>query len=149
MTPHLTYQILTKRPENIRSRLPANWGRGWPNVWLGVSIESVNNIDRGFDLEEIPAQLRFISAEPLLGVLPLIPLLMDGKFRWVIVGGESGPGCRPMDPKWARFILEDCKYCSVAYFMKQMGGWPDKHGEIPPDLQVFEFPDGTRLRAQL
>ena len=96
-TPHLTYQILTKRPENIRSRLPDDWGDGWDNVWLGVSIEDKDNYARGLNLADIPAKIRFISAEPLLGQLDLLWLVSTGLIHWLIVGGESGPNYRMME----------------------------------------------------
>ena len=144
-TPHLTYQILTKRPENIRSRLPEDWGDGWPNVWLGVSIESWESTGRGWFLSYVPAKVRFISAEPLIGVLNLSWVLAIEKFHWVIVGGESGPGCRLMDLEWARDIQDDCKQHGVAFFMKQDSGtWPGERGRIPDDLWIHEFPSNCR-----
>lgn len=140
-TSHLTYQILTKRPENIIDRLPDDWGLGWPNVWLGVSAEDQKNADKRIpQLFEIPAVIRFISAEPLLGSIDL-----DMAYYvpdWIIVGGESGPNCRPMDLSWARSIRDQCKEAGVLFFMKQIGGWPDKHGNIPEDLRIREFPNG-------
>ena len=142
-TPHLTYQILTKRPENIRSRLPKDWGEGWDNVWLGVSIESWQSTGRGWLLSHIPSKVRFISAEPLIGVLNLSWLLAIEKFHWVIVGGESGSGCRPMDLNWVRDIYGDCKHHGVPFFMKQLGGHPNRREDIdkfPEDLRIQEFP---------
>ncbi len=143
-TPHLTYQILTKRVENIPDRLPDDWGEGWDNIWLGVSIESLEYVPRSFALIDIPAQVRFISAEPLIEYLCLPGLLPLNKIHWIIVGGESGPGCRPMDLQWARELLIDCKYHGVAFFMKQLGGHPDRREDInqfPEDLRIQEFPD--------
>jgi protein gp37 len=95
-TPHLTYQILTKRPELISDRLPDDWGHGWANVWFGVSIENSRFSWRADALRGVPAEVRFISAEPLLGSLfessgRRSPLDLDG-IDWLIVGGESGPG---------------------------------------------------------
>lgn len=142
-TPHLTYQILTKRPENIPSRLPKDWGEGYDNVWLGVSIESYLKQKRGDILAKIPAQVRFISAEPLLDWIFTPHLLWNNKFHWVIVGGESGPGCRSMDLEWARDIRDDCKQFGVSFFMKQLGGHPDRREDIdqfPEDLRIQEFP---------
>lgn len=128
-TPRHTYQILTKRTELVLERLPADWGDGYPNVWLGVSIENSRFTWRADELREIPAALRFISAEPLLGslfeaaldlrngdnreniVLKRRPLDLTG-FSWVIVGGESGSrvDARPMHPAWAREIRDACIY---------------------------------------
>ena len=96
-TPHLTYQILTKRVENIPARLPEDWGAGWPNVWLGVSVENPRWEERIGILSDIPARIRFVSAEPLLGP---VMLHEDHRVDWVIVGGESGASCRPMDLEW-------------------------------------------------
>lgn len=118
-TPHHTYQILTKRPERILSCLPEDWGDGWPNVWLGVSIETQRYVFRKEILVSVPCRVRFISAEPLLGPIDF------GSLRgvhWVITGGESGPDARPMDPAWARSIREQCQAAGVAYFHKQNGG---------------------------
>lgn len=117
-TPNLTYQILTKRPENIAARLPDDWGKGWPNVWLGVSIENQQYAHRADELREIPALTRFISAEPLLGAI----LLNLKGFNWVITGGESGSGFRPADINWFRIIRDQCGHNGVQYFHKQNGG---------------------------
>lgn len=118
-TPHHIYQILTKRPERIRSHLPSDWGDGWRNVWLGVSIETQKYVFRKTILCKIPAYVRFISAEPLLGPLDLGDLY---QIHWVITGGESGPGARPMKLDWARSIREQCKLQRVPFFHKQNGG---------------------------
>src|SRR5262245_48809217 len=96
--PLLSFQILTKRPERIAEQLPDDWGEGYPNVWLGVSIESNAYVDRADLLRTLPAAVRFVSAEPLLGPLPDLDL---AGLDWLIVGGESGSGFRPMDPAWA------------------------------------------------
>jgi protein gp37 len=117
-TPHHTYQILTKRPERILEHLPKDWGDGWKNVWLGVSVESQKYVERVAILQRVPAHVRFISAEPLLEnvVLPLSGI------HWVITGGESGPGAREFDPSWARFIRTECAARGIAFFHKQNGG---------------------------
>ena len=115
-----TFQILTKRPERaakLADKLP------WPsNVWLGTSVESSDVLDRVFWLRQIPARIRFLSCEPLLGPIPELPL--DG-IHWVIVGGESGPRARPMNPEWARQIRDQCLERGVPFFFKQWGG-PNK-----------------------
>ena len=147
-TPYLTYQILTKRIENVLDRLPKDWGEGYDNVWLGVSIESREFEGRAYNLNQIPAKIRFVSAEPLLGPLLLTPYLtrhvsFNNVVRgidWVIVGGESGPNFRPMDSEWATYLAWQCNNSEAKYFFKQMGGWPNKKGEIPPELQIFEYP---------
>jgi len=144
-TPHLTYQILTKRPYAIRERLPADWGMGYENVWLGVSVELQNQTFRLDYLAGVPARVKFLSAEPLLGPLNLgrwlgeIESFIDydgataigGGFSsidWVIVGGESGPGARPMSPNWAQEIRRQCSWAGVPYFFKQWGAWmPLRH----------------------
>lgn len=110
-----TFQVLTKRPERataLASSLP------WPpNVWMGTSVENQAFTTRIDALRQIPAQIRFLSCEPLLG-----PLMLDLRgIDWVIVGGESGHGARPMQPAWARDIREQCAQASVAYFFKQWG----------------------------
>jgi protein gp37 len=116
-TPQHTYQILTKRPERVARHLPA----GWPfaNVWLGVSVENPFFYSRINYLREVPVGIRFLSLEPLLAAMPSLPL--DG-ISWVIVGGESGPGCRPMKPEWVRQIREQCSNADVPFFFKQWGG---------------------------
>jgi len=118
-TPHHTYQILTKRPERILESLPHDWGEGWGNVWLGASIENQSYVFRKEILREIPAALRFISAEPLLGEIDFGDL---NGIHWVITGGESGPSARSMNPAWARSIRMQCAAYGVAYFHKQNGG---------------------------
>lgn len=124
-TPHHTYQILTKRSGRISRHVPwRDYGNPWSNVWLGVSVESQDEIYRVRQLATVPAAVRFISAEPLLG-----PLELDlGGIHWVIAGGESGPDCRPMDPKWVRSLRDQCQAAGVPFFFKQWGGWPDKRG---------------------
>ena len=112
-----TFQILTKRAERLAelsSRLP------WPiNVWMGVSVESPRYVDRIELLRTVPAAVRFQSVEPLLAPVPSLPLL---GIDWIIVGGESGPGARPMSPDWVREIRDRCVGEEVAFFFKQWGG---------------------------
>lgn len=116
-TPQHTYQILTKRPNRIAGHLPTNWP--FSNVWLGVSVENPRFFWRIDLLRAIPARVRFLSLEPLLAPLPSLPL--EG-ISWVIVGGESGPKCRPMEAEWVREIREQCAEAHVAFFFKQWGG---------------------------
>jgi protein gp37 len=118
-TPWHTYQLLTKRPERFFENLPKDWDSGWPNVWLGVSIENEDYLYRRHLLCALPAKLRFLSLEPLLGPLNLGPLR---NIDWVITGGESGPNARPMDPDWVRDIRDQCVDAGVPFFHKQHGG---------------------------
>ncbi|MER6765100.1 MULTISPECIES: DUF5131 family protein [Amycolatopsis] len=116
-TPQHTYQVLTKR--SLRMRRVAD-RLDWPaNLWMGVSVENDEQLDRVEHLREVPAAVRFISAEPLLRPLP--GLLLDG-IDWVITGGESGPRARPCDPDWVRDIRDACENAGVAFFHKQWGG---------------------------
>ena len=116
-TPQHTYQVLTKRPERAVHLGPRlNWTS---NVWLGASVESERWLDRADTLRESCATVKFLSLEPLLAPLPNLDL--DG-IDWVIVGGESGPGARPMDAGWVRDIRAKCISCAVPFFFKQWGG---------------------------
>jgi protein gp37 len=160
-TPHLIYQILTKRPELIAERLPNDWGSGYENVWLGVSVENSRFTWRAELLKEVPVSLRFLSAEPLLGSLFTTTgkrqaLDLEG-IDWLIVGGESGPGARPMALEWARELSDVCASSGTPFFMKQLGtvlgverGAIDRkgadHSIFPADLRRREMP-GTRLRV--
>jgi protein gp37 len=121
-TPRLDWQLLTKRPQNIKMMLPPDWGDGWPNVWLGTTCESQEYFDqRWLILRRIPARVYFISYEPALGGLrlPRRGLLPD----WLIAGGESGRVRRPCEPQWLRDIAADCEQRCVALFVKQWGGY--------------------------
>ncbi|HUK70879.1 MAG TPA: phage Gp37/Gp68 family protein [Streptosporangiaceae bacterium] len=122
-TPLHTYQVLTKRSSRLRkiaSRL------GWPpNLWMGVSVEDSDAIYRVDDLRSVPAAVRFLSCEPLLG--PLNDLRLDG-IGWVIAGGESGPGHRPLDVSWVASIRDSCVDAGVPFFFKQWGGRTPKEG---------------------
>lgn len=111
------YQVLTKRSERLRElsrELP------WPpHIWAGVTIENNDYVSRTDDLRATGARVKFISAEPLIGPLP--DLDYEG-IDWMVVGGESGPGCRVMEEQWALDILDKCRECDVPYFFKQWGG---------------------------
>lgn len=139
-TPGHTYQILTKRPENIEGRLPADWGAGYENVWLGVSVENQEQLARAEMLAHIPARLRFISYEPALGPVDFSPVLHN--FQWVISGGESGVGCRPADPNWFTAVQDQCSRAGVAFFHKQNGGRAKVDGSYGGHLL-----DGQEYRA--
>lgn len=112
-----TFQVLTKRSERL---LALSADLPWPsNVWMGVSVEDARVQHRIDDLQHVPAKVRFLSCEPLIGPLHQLPL--DG-IHWVIVGGESGPKARPMRPEWVGSILEQCQKQEVPFFFKQWGG---------------------------
>jgi protein gp37 len=120
-----TFQLLTKRPERMAElategadgRLPL---RFTDNVWVGVSVENQRWISRIDPLRKVPAAVRFLSCEPLLGPLPCLDLT---DIHWVIVGGESGHHARPMKADWARGIREQCRAAGVAFFFKQWGAY--------------------------
>jgi protein gp37 len=116
-TPQHTYQVLTKRSRRLRRICDQlSWP---PNLWMGVSVEDQAALYRVDDLRLVPAAVRFLSCEPLLG--PLNGIDLDG-IGWVIAGGESGPSHRPMDLSWARGIRDDCVAADVPFFFKQWGG---------------------------
>lgn len=147
----LEWLILTKRPENILDMFPARWQDAKPDfVRLGVTCENQAMADK-----RLPILLNsyqgntFISYEPALGPLRLKG--WDGTYQrnylplttWVICGGESGAGCRPMDIEWARDVRDQCRQAGVPFFMKQLGGFPDKRHIVenwPLDLQIQQFP---------
>jgi protein gp37 len=115
--PQHTFQVLTKRGARLRE---LGSSLTWPkNVWMGVSVENENVVDRIRDLASVPAKVRFLSCEPLLGPLHRLPLK---NIHWVIVGGESGPGARPMNSIWVESIHEQCTRAGTAFFFKQWGG---------------------------
>lgn len=115
--PQHTFQVLTKRGERLRGLAPElEWP---PNLWMGVSVEDERVLHRVEDLKSVPAAVRFLSCEPLIGPLPDLPL--DG-IHWVIVGGESGGGARPIERSWVLDIRDQCKATGVSFFFKQWGG---------------------------
>ena len=132
-TPRHTYQILTKRSLRL-SRLAPNLP--WPpNVWMGVSVEDSSQLVRVDHLRNVPAAVRFVSAEPLLGRLDGIDLT---GIDWLIAGGESGKGARPMDPAWVRALRDACLAGGVAFFFKQWGGRTPKAGGRLLDGRVWD-----------
>ncbi|MCY1668308.1 DUF5131 family protein [Rhizobium sp. SL86] len=120
-TPALDWQLLTKRPQNIKKMLPTDWGtHGYHNVWLGFTAEDQTRFDqRKRFISEVPAAVWFVSYEPAIGSLRLTE--GDPKPDWLISGGESGHGARPMDPQWVRDVIADCRRFNVAPFHKQWG----------------------------
>jgi protein gp37 len=161
-TPWLTWQLLTKRPGNVAGMVP--WGASWPrNVWLGTSVEDQRRADERLpDLAAVPAEVRWVSAEPLLDALDLTAVLLPGSARrrahrmrgwqdtgrpvsegqgidWVVAGGESGADARPAHPDWFRSIRDQCAAAGVPFLFKQWGEWtpvrPDHwFGQAPAQL---------------
>lgn len=127
------FQVLTKRPERAASiAKKLNWTK---NIWMGTSVENTDTQHRIHSLQKIPANIRFLSLEPLLGPLPRIPL---ARINWVIVGGESGPGAREMKKEWVVQIKDQCIKKNVAFFFKQWGGvQKSKHGR-ELDGQIYD-----------
>jgi protein gp37 len=155
-TPMLDWQLLTKRPEKIFilgadavGEVFNNWLAKHPNVWLGTSIENQEQAERRIPylLNTCPS-VRFLSVEPQIGRIDLINLSSDwgltsGGINWVIVGGESGAGCNPFDISWAYLLRDACDIAGVPFFMKQLGGYPNKRHTLdnfPYDLRIREFP---------
>lgn len=141
--PQHQFQVLTKRPERA-SRI-ANKLIWSPNIWMGTSVEDRRVLERIAHLKQVPAAIRFLSLEPLLGPLPRLSLT---KIHWVIVGGESGPGARPMKKDWVENIQKQCMLSGVPFFFKQWGGVNKKktgrllHGkswdDLPRPLEALE-----------
>lgn len=169
-TPQHTYQILTKRPERIAAHLPADWGKGYPNVWLGTSTENQAMARKRIPLLlAVPAAVRFISAEPLLGPIDLTmflyPFVNNKNFTpyvilhprppldWVIVGGESGAHLskpenahRWMQLGWAESILWQCEQAGVAVWMKQVSGLRNEQ-PFPEGMRTQQFPFGWEVQS--
>jgi protein gp37 len=118
-TPQHTYQVLTKRPERMKEVLSSDAFSVLPNVWLGTSVEDGNVLSRIDDLRATPGAIRFISFEPLIGSVASASL---SQIDWAIVGGESGPGARPMPIHWVEEIESLCRGSGTAFFFKQWGG---------------------------
>jgi protein gp37 len=136
-----TFQVLTKRAERMREQLSCSlrWAAELPNVWWGVSVENrKQGVPRIAHLQETPATMRFLSIEPLLEDLGQIDLR---GIHWVIVGGESGPKARPMQPEWVHSILDQCRAARVPFFFKQWGGVHKKKAGRMLDGEIYdEFP---------
>ncbi|APR39985.1 phage Gp37/Gp68 family protein [Paraburkholderia sp. SOS3] len=180
-TPNLDWLLLTKRIGNARQMIDdardadaAGPVWPWPNVWLGATIVNQEEADRDIDkLLAIPARVHFVSMEPLLGPVDLRPYIGAGPkpwgwchgVRWVIVGGESGHGARPMHPSWPRALRDQCAAAGVPFLFKQWGEWTDEDwgeraglrdtaGVLPngdfllmSEGYVPPFDDGARLEA--
>lgn len=119
-TPHHNYQILTKRPERMATIVSEKIGKVLPNVWLGTSVESAAVLDRIDHLRDVPAAIRFISFEPLIGPVGNVDLT---DVQWAIVGGESGRAARPIQESWIDEIHDQCVQQGTRFFFKQWGTW--------------------------
>jgi protein gp37 len=154
-TPALDWLLLTKRPENIVRLWPHDWiapdADMWPHVWLGTTVENQEMADKRIpELLKIPAVVRFLSCEPLLGPIDVSRYLRcescldpstcwcaDPRVNWVITGGESGPNARPSHPDWFRALRDQCLDAHVAYFHKQNGEWwPSNYDASSPEWIV-------------
>ena len=157
-TKRLDWLLLTKRPQNIVPMLPnpasgtPAWGQGWPNVWLGTTAENQAEADRRIPhLLGVPARVRFLSCEPLIGPIDLTRIartpaggqmtwnalrsdMSSPGIDWVIAGGESGPGARPMHPDWPRGLRDQCIDAGVPFFFKQWG----EHRPIGPIYSAID-----------
>jgi protein gp37 len=130
-----SFQILTKRPDRMLALLSKPGFPTLPNVWLGTSVENGDHLDRLNVLRRVPARIRFVSFEPLLGPIAN-PDLSD--IHWVIVGGESGPRARPMEAWWVEELRDTCRRQNVAFFFKQWGGARKKRTGRLLDGRVWE-----------
>jgi protein gp37 len=143
-----TFQVLTKRSSLMRNFLRRRYGdgRGPAHMWFGVSVEDGTKLSRVRHLQQAPAGVRFLSIEPLIAPLGTLDLI---GIDWIIVGGESGPGARPMDPQWVRDIRDQCARAGVAFFFKQWGGLRPKFGGRTLDGREWsEFPAVPRRALQ-
>jgi protein gp37 len=131
-----TFQVLTKRSERLRKLADK---LDWPdNIWMGVSVEDMRVAHRVDDLRDVPASIRFLSCEPLLGSLKDLSL---SKIHWIIVGGESGPGARPMKEDWVRELRTKCRRAGKPFFFKQWGGpIKSRTGRKLDGAEYNEFP---------
>jgi protein gp37 len=141
--PQHTFQVLTKRSHRL-ARMAERID--WPaNVWMGVSIEQDQHCDRADHLRAVPAAVRFLSLEPLLGPLPSLSLT---DIDWAIVGGESGQRARPVDGRWVRDVRDACAVAEVPFFFKQWGGRTPKAGGRTLDDRLWdEMPSGQPQRV--
>lgn len=155
--PDVIFQIVTKRVDRIVDHLPADWGEGWPNVWIIATVENQEWADKRIRaLIKTPAAVRGLSIEPLLGPVNLECALWNGecaksscakgKVDWVIVGGESGPHARPMHREWVRVIRNQCVSSGTAFFFKQWGEWlPPENGAFWPEHRIGKKAAGRIL----
>jgi len=144
--PQHTFQVLTKRSERLSDISQyLNWT---DNIWAGVTVENYEHLDRIDNLISTDAKVKFLSLEPLLGPIAEsrdFYAAIDSEIDWVIVGGESGPGARPIQESWVRSIQEDCKMAEIPFFFKQWGGVnKKKNGSLLDGLSYKEYPKGSR-----
>lgn len=162
-TPNLIWLLLTKRPQNYKRMLPAEWCNNYPpqNVCLMTTVESPEYLWRIKELMLVPARWHAVSWEPALAYVDFKPWMAEKccsgfecgcrglpvnpppYLDWVIAGGESGGGYRGFNIEWARQVRVDCHRGNASFFMKQLGGWPDKQDDPskwPEDIRVQEFP---------
>ncbi len=149
-TPALDWLLLTKRPQHIKRLMPKYWGgKPWPNVWLGTTVENQQYFDERIQpLLNIPAAVRFLSVEPMLGPidlgLPFVsdnPIMVQHHVDWVIAGGESGAKHRESNPEWFRSLRDQCVAAGVAFHFKQWGGLhPKTNGRLLDGREWNEFP---------
>jgi protein gp37 len=141
-TPQHTYQVLTKRSTRLRKIAGQ---LDWPsNLWMGVSVEDASELSRVDDLRMVPAAIRFLSCEPLLGPLDGLDLAGIG---WVIAGGESGPVRRAVDPSWVTGIRDRCADAEVPFFFKQWGGRTPKAGGRDLDGRTWDDLPASHARS--
>lgn len=145
-TPNLDWLLLTKRPQNVKAM--ARWSDDWPdNIWLGTTVELQKRAEELLPyLAEIPAKVRFISAEPLLGPLK-IEQWLGSTIDWVITGGESGPKARPASPNWFTDLHAQCMKNEVAFHFKQWGDWAPGDGinMLTAKVPSKTLADGTEM----
>ena len=145
------FQVLTKRPGRAIGWWAKNQERYkgvWPTgIWIGTSVENQKYAPRITVLARLPAPVRFVSAEPLLGAVDLSPWLRRGDVHWVIAGGESGPSARPMDPEWARGLRDQSIEAGVAFFLKQLGGRRGKRSGEEATLDGRQWREYPALTA--
>jgi protein gp37 len=147
LTPNLDWQLLTKRPHRIAESLPPDWCSGYSNVWLGTSVEDQRVINRVRELSAVPAVVRFLSVEPLLGPIRRLPLK---GIDWIIVGGESGPNARPIEAEWVLDIRRQCRTAGVPFFFKQWGGVNKKKSGRTLSGRIYnEMPKPRRSSSAL
>ena len=155
-TEHLDWLLLTKRPQNIARMLPrvpgdhwAAWGAGWPNVWLGTTVENQAEAERRIPhLLSVPARVRFLSCEPMLDRVHIREHWLvrhhdnSARIDWIIAGGESGPGARLPAQDWLRALRDQCAAAGVPFFFKQWGEW----APISPSSAGTHYSPGSMMK---
>ncbi len=141
------FQVLTKRPARMMTWAQQYCSQLPPHIWLGVSVENQNFVGRIRQLQQTPAQIRFLSIEPLLGPIALDQSLLSG-IHWVIAGGESGHGARPMQVQWVRDIRDVCAKHQVPFFFKQWGAF-DSNGMFVGKKDAGRILDGRTWDEEL